>query len=352
MTLINGVEAPNDLQSVQVTAPPAGRTPATNRTQPPLSDASTTISVQVNANTGVKSEAANHNFPKAAASAEKGAKGKGTARIFRNPRNLPRGSVSSPFYFLLLPTNSEIQNGNHRPVGPRGSVVLKSENVNLDQSKAQRGKIEPKKLVLRFKDVKGNIHEHSFPGRAAKKWNDDQWIASLNKWRYQTFNRKFKYDPSVKHRPRGKWTMAEKEYLKQQLEKKIEESGNRLIGNDWKEIANLHNARFSGTKVKKGEKLLKGEAAKDYTITDRSALAIRAAYDKMPDLVQFVEDLVAEYTDDEGEEEENGDKMEGIIEENHGGQLDHHLEDPSDDEDDGRRPASNTTGAILVEGAC
>jgi hypothetical protein len=288
----------------------------------------------------------------AAVSAEKGTKGKGTARIFRNPRNLPRGSVSLPSCSHLPSTDYKLQNGNHRPVGPRGSVVLKSQNANLDQSKAQRGNVEPKKLVLRFKDVKGNIHEHSFPGRAAQKWDDDLWIASLNKWRYQTFNRKFKYDPSVKHRPRGKWTMAEKEYLKQQLKKRIEESGNRLAGNDWKEIAKLHNERFSGTKVKKGEKLLKGEAAKDYTITDRSALAIRAAYDKMHDIVQFVEDLVAEYTDDEGDEEEGGDKMEGIIEEKPGGQLDHHLEDPSDDEDDGRRPASNTTGAILVEGAC
>lgn len=146
--------------------------------------------------------------------------------------------------------------------------------------------------------------------------------------------------------------MAEKAYLKQQLEKTIEVSGSRLTGNDWKEIAKLHNARFSGTKVKKGEKLLKGDAAKDYTITDRSALAIRAAYDKMPDLVQFVEDLVAEYTEDEGEEEEGGDKMEGIIEKEHGGEMFHYLEDPSDDEDDGRRPASNTTGAILVEGTC
>jgi hypothetical protein len=66
-----------------------------------------------------------------------------------------------------------------------------------------------------------------------------------------------------------------------------------------------------------------------------------------------MEDLVAEYTDGEGEEDTE--PMEGVVKEEentHGGELDHHLEDPSDDEDGGQQPASNQTGAILVEGAC
>ena len=103
IVLIDDFTAPNALQSFQATTPPAGVTPATNRTQTPLSNTSTTITVQVTSNTGVKSESSTHSFPNAAASAGKGVKGKGTARIFRNPRNLPRGSVSPLFYFLLRP---------------------------------------------------------------------------------------------------------------------------------------------------------------------------------------------------------------------------------------------------------
>ncbi|KAE9369348.1 hypothetical protein N431DRAFT_510926 [Stipitochalara longipes BDJ] len=247
-------------------------------------------------------------------------------------------------------TNFDLQNGTHRPIGPRGSVVLLSENQSIDRTKAVPHKPEPEKLSIRFKDIKGNIHEHDFPDRNAKKWDNEDWISALNKWRYQTFSRKFKYDPSIKRGRRGKWTMAERNFLKEQVIKKIEEHGDRLLGEDWKEVAKAHNERFAGTIVKKGEKLLKGVAVKDYTITERSAIAIRATFDKDEDLKQMMEDMVAEYTDDEGEVE--GEPMEGLLKEEHGGELDHHLEDPSDDENDGRRPASNHTGAILLEGAC
>jgi hypothetical protein len=175
----------------------------------------------------------------------------------------------------------------------------------------------------------------------------------LNKWRYQTLSRKFKYDPTIKRGHRGKWSMKEKVFLQGEILKRVEKNGDRLLGEDWKAVAKAHSERFAGTIVKKGEQLLKGVAVKDYTITTRSQLAIRAAFDKMPDLVEMVDELVAQYTDDDGTDEEEGEPMEGvIIEDKHGDELDHHLEDPSDDEDDGQRPASNQTGAILVEGAC
>ena len=248
-------------------------------------------------------------------------------------------------------TNVHHQNGTHRPIGPRGSVVLVSDNPNLDRSKVITHKPELGKLSIRFKDIKGNIHEHNFPNRHAKKWDDDDWVSTLNKWRYQTFSRKFRYDPTQMRGRRGKWTMAERNFLKEQVIRKIEQHGDRLLGDDWKEIAKAHNERFANTPVKKGEKLLHGVAVKDYTITERSAIAIRATFDKDPELKQMLEDMVAEYTDAE-DEEEDGEPMEGIFEDEHGGELEHHLEDPSDDEDDGRRPASNQTGAILVEGAC
>jgi hypothetical protein len=107
IVLIDDFTVPNALQSFQATTPPAGITPATNRTQTPLSDTSMTITVQVNSNASVKSESASHSFSNAATSAKKGVKGKGTARIFRNPRNLPRGSVSRPFCSLLHPLNQK-----------------------------------------------------------------------------------------------------------------------------------------------------------------------------------------------------------------------------------------------------
>jgi hypothetical protein len=206
---------------------------------------------------------------------------------------------------------------------------------------------------LRFKDTLGNFHEHKFPGHAEEKWDDDAWVASLNKWRYQTISRKFKYDPSIVRGHRGKWTMAEKVFLKDQLQKKVEQNGDRLLVEDWKDVAKAHKEKFVGTVVKKGEELLHGTAVRDYTITERTHVAIRAAFEKMQDLTEMVAEMVAEYTDDEsGDEPEDDVVMTNAIEEEHGGELEHHLEDPSDDEDDGQRPASNQTGAILVAGAC
>lgn len=118
-----------------------------------------------------------------------------------------------------------------------------------------------------------------------------------------------------------------------------------MLGEDWRIIAKNHKRRFAGKTVKKGEQLLSGVASRDYRIGERTALGIRAAFDKMKDLKNMVDEIVAEFTEDESSDgEEDGE----VVIHKHGGDLDHHLEDPSDDEDDGRRPASNPTGAILV----
>jgi hypothetical protein len=74
-------------------------------------------------------------------------------------------------------------------------------------------------------------------------------------------NRKFRRDPAVKRGlkgSRGKWSMVEKQFLKNQIKKRVEETGNRLLGKDWKTIAKNHNERFAGKVVKKGEQLLSG----------------------------------------------------------------------------------------------
>jgi len=308
------------------------------------------IALRDNAATPAAKPAAD--YPAASASGEK--VGRNRPKLYRIPSTLPRGSVGLSEVLLFHLTNSGVQAGKHRPVGPRGSVVLLNDNKNIDRTKAVTNNPEPKKMIIRFKDVKGNVHQHQYPDHASQKWDDDAWVASLNKWRYQTISRKFKHDPSVVRGRRGKWTLAEKNFLKEQITKKLEDNGDRLMGEDWKAIAKAHNKRFAGTVVKKGEQLIKGFiAAKDYTLTERSYIAIRTQFDKMADLKKDMEDLVAEYTDGEGEEDTE--PMEGVVKEEentHGGELDHHLEDPSDDEDDGQQPASNQTGAILVEGAC
>ena len=136
------------------------------------------------------------------------------------------------------------------------------------------------------------------------------------------------------------------------MRSRIEETGDKPLVEDWKRIAQAHKKQFEGKLVKKGEDLLDGAVAvKDYTITKRSDVAIRAAYEKMDDVKEMVEELVAQcVTDDDSSDEEN--TMQGVItggaEEKHGGDIDHHLEDPSDDEEEGQRPAANPTGAVLV----
>jgi len=270
--------------------------------------------------------------------------------------------------------DSTFQNGAHRPIGPRGSVILLEDNKSLDRTKAVKGVRDQSKTVIKFRDTNGNIHEHRFSGHTAKKWDNEAWITKLNKWRYQTIDRKFKRDPHCQKKgSRGRWSVAEKQFLKEQLKKRAEETGNRMFREDWRIIANNHKQRFAGKTVKKGEQLLSGVASRDYTIGERTALGIRAAFSKMKDLKDMVDEIVAEFTDDESSD---GELMEGVVKgtENkqdsmniddekdeededekvtckHRGDLDHHLEDPSDDEDDGQRPASNPTGAILVS-AC
>ncbi len=73
-------------------------------------------------------------------------------------------------------------------------------------------------------------------------------------------------------------------------------------------------------------------------MTERSAVAIRAAYDKMGE--ELAEEILAEFADDNSSD---GKAMGGVVngtDEKHGGDLDHLLEDPSDDENEGQ-PASN-----------
>ena len=84
--------------------------------------------------------------------------------------------------------------------------------------KAVTGVVDPKKLIIRFKDTKGDYHEHKFPGHAARKWDDDEWIKSLNKWRYQTVSRKFKRDGSISRGNRGRWTVVSASRLFQPFE--------------------------------------------------------------------------------------------------------------------------------------
>ena len=215
-------------------------------------------------------------------------------------------------------------------------------------------------------------------------WNDGAMISEANKWRNQVLRRMLKRDNDFKGRTiRAKWGMRETAALKSSLKNKVEETGGRrLTGAEWVEVQEEHNERFSGTKVFKGERLLGGQTAKtEETIERRTVVAIKALFDRNADLAAFMKDLFGETADNDdndaagaagdvaveggemAEEGFSGDEMEDEDDDKdededeapskkrkrgHGGAIDPKLEEHSDDEDEGRRPASNPVGGVLV----
>ncbi len=161
----------------------------------------------------------------------------------------------------------------------------------------------------------------------------------------------FKKDPSfVRINPKhANWIKAEIDFLSAELHSRIEENKSRLGYDEFMKIAAAHNSKFSGTKIAKGDILASGKNAKSaQIIRERSASAIRAMVDKNRDLKDLVKQLVDQYGPHESDSSSDTDldsdsnmDDETSNDGKHGGDIDHHLEDPSDDEDEGRRPASN-----------
>jgi len=201
-------------------------------------------------------------------------------------------------------------------------------------------------------------------------WNSKKDVAHLNTWRNQIIKRKLDNETTRKrdegYRPH--WSEKEKAVLSSLVRDQIRKKGRQLSPDDWVKIAEKHNERFRGVRVHVGEKLpgtmnSKGRLAdskvlkKTHVLGNRTCSAIKTQFGRWPDLVAMVkeelgklgivqveradEDEASECEDDEDEEEEGSD----VDSEN---ELDLGLEDPSDDEDDGRRPASTQTGARII----
>jgi hypothetical protein len=174
--------------------------------------------------------------------------------------------------------------------------------------------------------------------------------------------------------------MRETASLKYVVKAKVEAAGNRRLTNgEWEEVVQEHNKKCGGTKVQEGERLLGGELAKTTQgIEKRTMTAIRALFERNDDLktwlkglvgdpesgedaagglqdIKMKDDKMAALSDDEMDAERATDKeaedeppMKKRKLDRNGGNIDPKLEGPSDDEDEGQRPASNQTGAHLI----
>jgi hypothetical protein len=274
------------------------------------------------------------------------------------------------------------QKQKHAPIGPRNTVILFKDNPDLDKAPLKRGVPEPEKLVLKLKDTKGNWHKRFFPEKDEEKWDDAKWISECNKWRNQVLRRLMKRDPTWSARGiRPKWGMREAMALKAEVKKKVNDVGNRkLTGQEWQDVTDAHNKRCATDKLRAGERLLGGDLNKsDQDIGPRTTTSIKSLFDRNVELKTWFRDLIVE-TDEAGDgdnngvvdgiedvevkrkAQEDGDERESEAEteseeanptkkrktHHHAGEIDPRLEDPSDDEDEGRRQASNQTGAGLI----
>lgn len=237
-----------------------------------------------------------------------------------------------------------------------------------------------------------------FVNHANMEWANADMVSKLNKWRAQFLARTIgKKDAAKPARPR--WTQAEMLLLKQLIEKKIRKVKGVLGKTEWTSITKKFNKAFKGTTAKKGEKVPDtlnakktvvsgGTLKKDHVVTERSVTSIKNQSGKWPEVVAMMkaelEKLVGESSGDEegGSGEKSGIKKGGKAKEGvkdvpsdvtdavdsdsdgaegedssseedeadfgNGGEIEHGLEDDSDDDIDGQRPAGNTTGGILI----
>ena len=225
---------------------------------------------------------------------------------------------------------------------------------------AELGKPDDSKLRFKLRMVGGGYTKaFRFEGRKNSDWNNKEWVDELNRWRIKTLKRYYTTEdaaPNVKKTgPRVRWSYAELEYLRMQIRKRVRSTGTALSGKDWKKLTEQHNERFEGKLVRIGEKLASGKiAVSEQVIEKRSQPAITALYGKYNDLRLIVEEEINAYgmdgsddadppsgsdtSDDSDESDEDG-----------SGVMDYNLEDSSDDEDEGRRPAAQPVGGVLVD---
>jgi len=200
-------------------------------------------------------------------------------------------------------------------------------------------------------------------------WNSKKDVAHLNTWRNQIIKRKLDENDgtsrNTEYRPH--WSEKEKVSVETLVRDRIRKKRRQLVSADWITIAEKHNARFRGKTIHVGEWLPgaitnKGKFAegrvlkKAHVLNDRTPNAIRSQTTRWPDTADMIQEELRKLGIAETEESEKIDDSKGESEEveeegegeDSGDDSDLGLDDPSDDEDDGRRPASTQTGGRLI----
>ncbi len=183
------------------------------------------------------------------------------------------------------------------------------------------------------------MSEREFARAAEALWNDSKWISELNKFRAQTFDRVFRHDPAYPVKVgRILWSAKEDLWLEIKIWKHVNLHGDRLRIHDWEKISKMHEKKWVGEKIFKGENLAargkedgKGpsRAKETVEIRRRNASAIRAHFEKSA-LKKFAEKLIKDFPKCEGGE--YADLSDD----------DEDIDDLSDDEDEASSAASST----------
>lgn len=244
------------------------------------------------------------------------------------------------------------------------------------------------KLKLRATDNK--VYPYVYVHRGTMNWNSKDHIAKAHKWRKQVLDRTLnKYrgegqDPNKKTRPH--WTEREQASVEGYIRRQIRLKRARLTSHDWQTISDNHNAAFVGKQIRIGERTPTGKNNKGgmtkagrvktaHTLPPRTVNAIYSQAQRWPCTKQLIADEYAllQITVDEATEAEEAKKIRNGNQGGPGGNssstadsdeeddddddeelnvigspIYSGLEDSSDDEEEGQRPASNQTGALLI----
>ncbi|KAG4435861.1 hypothetical protein IFR05_008658 [Cadophora sp. M221] len=239
-----------------------------------------------------------------------------------------------------------------------------SDNPKHDPSKKPEvGKPAPELLRFKLKLINGTYTAgYRYKFRSDPKWDDKNWVDALHKWRKGLLDRIYiKEDvdgennkPNNKKGPRTRWSLAEIEYLRVQIRKLVRSTGAPLATKDWKNLAEIHNKRFKGKEIRIGEQLANGGVATTIQVIEkRTWNAINGFYNKFPDMKAMVEEEIKGWHSDNSDVEESDDKSGRKYEydDEETDEEDYAMKESSDDEDDGRRPAGQPAGGVLIGAA-
>jgi len=282
----------------------------------------------------------------------------GALESLRNTQNSAAAAVSGAFS-MTSSTPKRRRTAKANPPSAKKGVHMADNPKHHLKDLAEVGKPDDSKLRFKLKMVRGGYTKaFRFEGRKNPDWNNKEWVDGLKKWRIKTLKRYYTIEdaaPKVrKTGPRVRWSYAELEYLRMQIRKRVRSTGTALSGKDWKKLTEQHNERFQGKLVRIGEKLASGKiAVSEQVIERRSQPAITALYGKYDDLRRIVEKEIKAYGTEGSDDTDSSSDTDTFDEsdesdEEESGAMDYNLEDRSDDEDEGRRPAAQHVGGVLV----